>query len=183
MSHTAKIKVEYRDADAFRAACEACGYTWIGEGRHGFYRYNPTDGFADGLGFKIPGWSYPAVLTADGTLAFDDSSRMHYGRTADKDGKIPEFDALARRYALEAARNAATAQGWYSEMQGDQLVIYHPDNGTLTVTADGKVDANSFTGPTCADAVSLIGNAMGTPVETVAKPAYYQQFAQIAQGE
>lgn len=182
MSHTAKIKVEFLNQEAFRAAAAACGYTWIGEGRHQFYRHNRTDGWADGLGFSIPGWSYPAVLTAEGTLAFDDSSRQHYGRTA-IDGKIPEFDRLTARYAIEAARLAAQAQGWTCmDQQDGSLLILHPDGGSLTVTSAGEVDANGFVGGGCAAATAAIGEALGKTLETVAKPEYYVEFAHISEG-
>jgi len=184
VSHTATINVEFRDPDAFKSAVEACGWTWLGHGEHRLYAANR----ATGDGFKIPGWRYPVILTAAGKLTYDDASRLEtpygtlrgHGQTADATGRIPEVDRLTARYALEAARNAAEAQGWYCEIAGEILTIYHPAGGTLTVDGAGQVDASGFVGGACLGAVTSIGEAIGAIAAGQNKPEMNQELATVA---
>lgn len=166
MSHTVKVRVEIRDAAVLRLAVERLGGTWLGQGTHRLYRANQETG----LGFTLPGWAYPLVLTASGEIAHDT-----YRAAAGYVG----LDALTSRYALEAARLAAEVQGWYCEAQGTSLLIYHPDGGTLTVDAGGTVDASGWTGSGCADAALAVSEAIGAASVVTVKAEYLQEQARI----
>lgn len=168
MSHTVAIKVEYRDIMALRRAVIAIGGHWLGHGVHRLYGRNE----ATGQGFSLPGWSYPIVLTAPDNLAYDSyRAARDWAET---------LGALKIRYALEVARGAAEAQGWYTELYDDRLIVYHPDGGTVTVDAAG-VDASGFQGQGCMAAIDAIGNAMGHRLSAQAKPEYDQVHQHITE--
>lgn len=161
-SHTVTVKVEYRDPDALRGAVEALGGSWLGLGSHRLYE----SGEFSGHGLRLPGWEYPLVLQADGSLAYDDF-RGRWGNVAD-------LERLKSAYAQQVCRQQAQVQGWLCEQQQDgSLLIHHPSGGTLTVTTAGVIDANGFVGAGCHDAIL----AMGLPIlEAQVKP----EFSQVA---
>ncbi len=161
MSHTVKVTVEFRDPGALGAAVKALGGHVLGTGSHRLYQ-----GSYNGFGFTLPGWRYPLVLESGGKLSFDDYNGMW--------GNRRDLDRLKAAYSLEAAKQAAEAQGWITEVQGDKLVIYHPSGGTLEVTSAGEVDALGFNGKGCAEAVSTIGAALGREGELTVKPEFYE---------
>jgi hypothetical protein len=142
------------------------GWQLLGEGNYKLYSSEET-----GLGIQIPGWRYPIIIKGDGTVAFDDF-RGHWGNRAD-------IEKLRAEYALEAARMAAEAQGWYCERIRDKLVIYHPSGGTITVDADGAVDASGFIGASCATATEQIEAALGRRNEQLLKKEYFQENAHV----
>lgn len=166
MSHTVTVRVEYRDLDALSAAVVALGGTVLGQGEHQLYQ-----GTVSGWGAQLPGWRYPIVL-ADGDLAYDDY-RGAWGDTA-------LLERLRERYAVEAARRAASEQGWISEDQPDgSLVIYHPDGGTLQVSPSGEVEAAGFSGAGCVGAAAPIEQALGRPIDRSLAPEYYDARARV----
>ncbi len=146
----------FRSESHPRAAVRLGGRA-LGEGAHRLY--STTE---HGYAVQLPGWRYPLVLRADGTLAMD-----HYGGQW---GNPADLDRLTRAYAIEAAREAAAAQGWMQEERADgSLLIYHPSGGTLTVLPDGTVDAAGFLGAGCHDAAAAIEAALGRPLERTYK--------------
>lgn len=161
MSHTVKVKVEFKDTGALARAVELMGGAVIGQGQHELY-----SGSEPGWGFTLPGWQYPLILRADGSLAFDD----YHGYW----GNVADLDRLKAEYALGAAEVAAQAQGWYCERVSGELMIYHPDGGVLRVNAEGTVDASQFTGPNCVLAAAPIEQALGTAGGHELKPEFYQ---------
>lgn len=170
MSHTVKVKVAFKDGDALGRAAIALGGTCLGQGQHQLFSSTET-----GVGIQLPGWRFPLVARADGTLAFDDFNGS-WGNRAD-------LDKLKQRYAIECARLAAESQGWMCQETGGELLIFHPDGGTLTVTADGKIDANQFEGESCSLATHLIANAVGKPEEETMKNDFFAERAHIVQTE
>ena len=162
MSHTVTVKVEYRNMNALRAAVEAMGGQWIGEGVHRLFQ-----GPEQGVAFKLKGWRYPCVLRKDGTLAYDD----YNGAWGDPE----DLKKLQKRYAFEAAKQAAMEQGWQFEEAEDHLTIFHPDGGEIRVLGDGTVDTSCFIGMDCEAASAPIEAALGRRLEQVHKPEYYQQ--------
>jgi len=174
-SHTMKVDVEFRDRDAFGRAAERMGGEAIGPGRHELFERDDESGEIaahDGYGIRLPDWSFPLILSDDGQLLFDDYEGAW--------GNVADIETLKSHYAVEVARSAAEAQGWYCEDAADgSVVVYHPQGGTLTVTADGTVDANGFTGTGCHNPTDLISQAMGTVTDVTAKPAYYAAQAEI----
>lgn len=161
-SHTARIKVDYSDADALKAAVAALGGNWLGHGIHRLY-----EGPATGYGFRLPGWTYPIVLQ-EGELSFDDFGGVW--------GNVADLERLRGAYVIAVAEKAALAQGWQCEHTEGGLTIYHPSGGTLTVTG-GAVDANGFQGQGCHEAIL----ALGLPVQDLqAKAEYAQTAAKVA---
>lgn len=167
-SHTVSVKVEYRDPEALGRAVIAMGGQVLGRGTHKLFE-RPESGY----GYQLPGWNFPVVLTATGTLAYDD----YRGRW----GNVADLERLEAQYAVEAAASAATAQGWYSERRGEELVIFHPEGGTLTVKPDGTVDAAGFVGAGCHDPVTLLSAALGTQTGATTKPEYHQRLQSVSQ--
>lgn len=168
MSHTVRVKIQLRNEAALRAAVEALGGRWLGQGVHSLFQ-----GPEEGLGFRLPGWRYPLVVKSSGELAFDDYNG-HWGDRRD-------IEKLKRRYALEAARLKCEELGWYCELQGDgeKLVVYHPDGGTLEVLADGTVDATGFLGASCEKASQPLEEALGLRADQIKKPEYLAQEAEV----
>jgi hypothetical protein len=84
---------------------------------------------------------------------------------------------------LEAGYKAAVDQGWYVEIQGDKLVVFHPDGGTLEVNGAGQVEAIGFHGVGCLAAVTAISDVLGVAVESHNKPEYNEthQVVQVAE--
>jgi hypothetical protein len=164
-SHTVRVAVELRDADALAAAVAALGGQWLGQGEHALYERPEV-----GLGFRLAGWRYPLVLRADGTLAYDD----YQGRW----GRVADLDRLQGEYTLALAERRCADLGWQCERQGDRLIVYHPAGGTLTVTAGGEVDADGFVGQGCHDAILTLD--LGRVTEAQAKPEYAAVPASVA---
>ena len=169
MSHTTKVKVEYLNLDALRAAVEAIGGSWIGHGTHHIFSGN-----YEGTGFQLPGWHYPCILQDGGTLAYDNYNGAW--------GSADVLGRLNSEYALQAAEAAARSQGWYCERQGAALSIYHPDGGTITVDAAGAVDASMFLGADCVAACAPIESALGSRSERTLKAEFYSQKQHITAG-
>lgn len=166
-SHTVRVAVAVKDLDAFAAVALAMGGEVLGPGTFPLFESTET-----GFGVKLPGWAYPIVATAAGTIAAD-----HYEGAW---GNPADLVALAEGYAIEAARRAADLQGWYHETQSDgALLIYHPEGGTLTVSPSGTVDAAGFTGCGCDQAAGPIAEALGRTVDRVNKPEYLQERAHV----
>jgi hypothetical protein len=166
MSHTVKIAIEFQNRTALSAAVEAIGGTVRGEGTHYLFA-----GQEQGFCFELPGWRYPLVLRSDNTLAFDD----YHGSW----GNVKDIDKLKGAYAIEAAHQAASEQGWISERQADgTLLIYHPSGGTFTVTNEGVMDATGFVGTSC-DVAAVIEAALGPVSERQNKADYYVESVHI----
>jgi hypothetical protein len=168
LSHTVRTAVEYGgNPPALEAAVNAMGGTWLGRASHKLYEKAET-----GLGFTLPGWRYPLVLKQDGTLAYDDYGGQ-WGNPAD-------IQTLTGRFAVEAARGAAEAQGWMCEDTPTGLLIYHPAGGTMTVTHEGTVEAFGFEGVGCHAATSAIADAIGRRQEATAKSEFFSERARVS---
>lgn len=160
-SHTATVRVEFRDRDALGRAAERMGGRVIGEGEHRLFSTNEK-----GFAVQLPNWKFPIILREDGKLAFDNYNGA-WGATAD-------LESLTSAYAVEAARAAATAQGWMVQDETDgSLIVFHPDGGTLTVSAGGKLEASGFTGSACHAPSEILTAAMGTVTSMENKPDFY----------
>jgi hypothetical protein len=166
MSHTVRVQIEFRNHEALLTAIQRLNWHVLGEGSYELFSSTEA-----GLGIQIPGWRYPVVIKGDGTIAFDD----YNGRW----GNRADIEKLRAEYALEAARLAAEAQGWYCERQDNKLVIYHPDGGTITVDAAGGVDASGFMGVSCAKATEPIEAALGARSEQIIKKEYLHDNANV----
>jgi hypothetical protein len=162
MSHTVTVKIQFKDPDALARAVTALNGRYLGQGTHALFSSQET-----GLGFHLPGWTYPCVSLEDGECRFDD----YHGKW----GNRADLDQLRAVYAAEVAKNVCHQQGWMYEQQPDgALLIYHPDGGTLTVAAGGSIDACNFTGPSCAAATAPIEEALGVRTDQARKIEYNQ---------
>lgn len=166
-SHTTRVAVEFRDSEALSRAVLAMGGTIMGTGHIKLFT-----SYEDGFGFCLPNWRFPLVLKANQKLAYDD----YGGRWGNKQ----DIDALTQRYTVEKARAAAEEQGWYCENQtnGD-LLIFHPDGGTITVTKNATVDLCNFVGTGCVAVGNVIEAALGRSLETTNKPEMLMEQVQI----
>lgn len=165
-SHTVRVTVDLRDDRALGDAVAALGGSVLGRGTHRLYQ-----GDESGLGFRLPGWRYPLVARPDGTLAYDDYNGA-WGRVAD-------IDRLRGEYTLALAARRAAELGWLCERAGESMTIYHPSGGTLSVTADGTIDAAQFVGRGCHDAILTLG--LGRIAQAQAKPEYNAVPAVVAE--
>lgn len=169
-SHTTRVKVEYKSPDDFGRAALAMGGTVLGQGTYQFYDRSRETGF----GINLLNWKYPIVLREDGSIAMDN----YQGAWGDPE----DLKRLQQHYTIEVARSAATAQGWSSDMNAQgELVIFHPDGGTLTVSKTGTVDAANFVGASCVAAGAIIENAMGRTISTQNKPELLMERARVTE--
>lgn len=131
MSHTVKVKVQLRNKTALGISVVELQGTVLGDGTHNLYQ-----GQEIGYGFTLPRWSFPLVLKESGELAYDDYHGI-WGNPAD-------IDVLTQRYSIQVAKAAADAQGWMTERVGGSLLIFHPDGGTLTISAGSPLAQAAF---------------------------------------
>ena len=87
MSHTVQMKLEVKDMAVFKLAAEKLGYK-VTEGEHQLYA-----GKTAGLAVSLPGWRYPAVMTKEGIIKYD-----NYGGSW---GKREELAKLTAHYGIE----------------------------------------------------------------------------------
>lgn len=168
MSHTVKVNVELRNFEAVKKAVLEMKGTILTGNSHRLF--NSTE---VGLGFTLPGWRYPLVVHQDGSIAYDD----YHGSW----GKPQDIEVLKAEYALFCAEAKCDELGWYHERNGNELVVFHPEGGTITIQRSGLIDATGFKGKSCASATEQLEQAMGTKSEQSLKPEYGQ--VQLEQGE
>lgn len=174
MSHTVTAKVNFAfpkgdiGQSALGRAVAKAGGQVLGLGKHKLYQ-----GSHEGFGFKLAGWNYPCVLDSQGTLHFDD----YNGRWGDR----AQLEKLKSIYGMEAARKQAEELGWQTQENGNDLQIFHPTGGMITITPEGVVDATGFTGMTCAEATKDIVAAMGGAEIEQRKAEYFVERANVQQ--
>lgn len=98
MSHTMNIQIELHDRAALEAACQRLGLEMV-EGSHRLYQTTE-----EGIGVFLPGWKYPVVVKADGTIAYDNYNGSW--------GDIRELNKLRAFYGLEKAKIEARKKGY-----------------------------------------------------------------------
>lgn len=161
-SHTARVKVDYNNADQLRAAVEKIGGTWLGHGSHELFERNDAGKrrTETGLGFTLPNWNYPLIVTDAGQLAYDDYNG--------KWGNVEDLVKLQAEYAWAHVEQQAANIGWQTERVSGSLVVYHPEGGTLTLSAAGECETAGFVGSGCHVARETLGLSVipGTLVET-----------------
>lgn len=104
MSHIVKCKVEMKDEESLRAAIEHLGLELVDGGVNKKHiLYNRQE--AQGIGFKLPGWSYPVVVNPE-------SGEAKYDNYNGSWGKQTELDKLVQRYSICRTQKEAEAQGY-----------------------------------------------------------------------
>lgn len=164
-SHTTTVHIEFKNPDALQAAVERLGGTCLGVKEHALYSSKHA-----GFGFHLPGWEYPIIAGKDGSL--------HYDTYQDSWGNEADIRVLTGQYAIEAARQAASLQGWVSQETAEGLMIYHPTGGNMLVRQDGTVESSGFTGSGC-DAATVIEQALGSESVRSNKAEYFVERALI----
>lgn len=144
-SHTVRVKVDFTDADALRAAVRALNWKWLGQGKHQLYGSNAATGHA----FQIPNWRFPCVLDAAGELHYDDYNGNW--------GNVADLEQLRAAYLSTRVETAASLLGWQTERTPQGVTVYHPQGGVLTVSHDGVCDTTGFTGTGCHEAREQLG--------------------------
>jgi len=109
MSHIVQIKTEVKDEAAIRAACRRLGLEEPTVGKFNVYVVS-----REGVGIKLPGWSYPVVCnTETGAVDFDNYNGAW--------GKQAELDKFLQAYAVKKAIYEAQKGGYsvYEETLSD----------------------------------------------------------------
>ncbi|MDD5713112.1 MAG: hypothetical protein PHY31_10215 [Smithellaceae bacterium] len=111
MSHTMNIRMEIHDRAALDAACRRLGIT-TKEGEHQLFATKET-----GTALYLKGWTFPAVVKSDGSIAFD-----NYGGAWGDEARLHEFQAY---YGLEKAKMEAMRMGYTctESQEGKNLVL------------------------------------------------------------
>lgn len=100
MSHVVSIKAQVKDLNAVKAACARLQLAAPVAGVHRVFV-----GSLEGLGVRLPGWSFPVVFNlTTGEAKFD-----NYGGTW---GKQVELDKFMQAYAIEKAKAEARRKGF-----------------------------------------------------------------------
>jgi len=97
MSHTVSLELKIKDKELFKQVARQKGYR-VEEMR--FRLYSSAE---KGLGVFLPGWRYPAVVTEEGELRYDN----YNGRW----GKQEVLDELVQEYAVQLVHKKALEQG------------------------------------------------------------------------
>ena len=104
MSHIVKAKVEMKNETCLVKAIEYLGLENLGKKTHQLYGGQT----AEGLGFKLSGWSYPVVVNTD-------TGEAKYDNYNGSWGKQIELDKLVQRYSIEAVTQQAELEGYNIE--------------------------------------------------------------------
>lgn len=115
MSQVVTVKVELKDKQTVIAACKHLGWTCEEHGEAKFF----NGSIEKGIVVHIPGWTYPVVVTEDGTVKADAYN--------DQWGEMSDLDQLKQRYGAEQTKSVFAAQGLYADEQQNQ-------DGSLTLT-------------------------------------------------
>lgn len=85
---------------------------------------------------------------------------------------------LTEAYKLAVIEKTCSDLGWYFETQPNgEIVVQHPSGGTVTVGADGILEASGFTGSTCEEATAPLVEALGA----TASVSYKKEYGQVQQ--
>lgn len=116
MSHMVKAPVEIKNERCLLAAITALGFENLGRKTHKLF----SSQTAEGIGVKLPGWNYPAVINPE-------RGEVHYDNYGESWGKQIEMDKLFQRYTFEVANEQAVANGYMVEQtvlpNGDMEVL------------------------------------------------------------
>lgn len=94
MSHMTTVKTEIKDLTTLKLSLEKNPEVeWQKHGTFQLY-----SGTATGYGIKLRGWTYPIVVTEDGTIQYD-----NYGG---RWGNEAELNALVQNYAVEKVKRS-----------------------------------------------------------------------------
>jgi hypothetical protein len=191
VSHITKIKIEVRSLPALIRAAQACGlefregqktHKWYGRFLGDYKSDIPREQMGNcdhALGIPGKPTAYEVGIKLQDNGSYSLMWDFFEGGYGLQDAIGENGARLISEYAIEAASEAAQAQGWPIERQADKLIIYHPDGGTITVLADGSVDASQFSGTGCSLATAQIEQALGVSVDVHYKPEYLQESAQV----
>ena len=116
MSHKITLQVEIKNRQALLSTCKRLGYAIGTEGTHELYKATE-----EGLAVNLPGWKYPVVIKADGSIAFDNYKGAW--------GDISALNKLRQIYAAEVTKSEFLIQG---------LSVYEQINqdGSMTLTVE-----------------------------------------------
>ena len=105
MSHTATVKVEFKDLTALKTVCDRLKIK-LKIGEQTVKLYSETK--AGDISFQLPGWNYPVIIS-EGTAYYDNFNNQW--------GHISELHKLQQAYAEEATMNQAHLMGYSVERQ------------------------------------------------------------------
>lgn len=167
MSHTVTIDVKFKNQEAVVKTAQSMNARIIGEGEHRLFS-SKHGGFA----FQFPRWQYPCVVDKDGKIFYDNYNGSW--------GNSEDIETFQEKYAMEVIKMECDLLGWYYEPQANgEMIVTHPDGGTITINREGKIDANGFVGNSCEIATARFEQALGTKIGEALKP--YLNEVQIQQ--
>ena len=109
MSHTATVKMEFRNKEMLKETCERLGWTFR-EGTHqvSLYQGHVTCDFS----VQLPGWKYPIAIQNSGNIKFDNYNGQW--------GKAIELEKLQSQYSRDVVIQRAMAEGYSFEEDVDE---------------------------------------------------------------
>jgi gamma-glutamylcyclotransferase (GGCT)/AIG2-like uncharacterized protein YtfP len=116
MSHIATIETKFKDKKVLKKTCDRLGIRYENVTNYKFY-----DGTRkSGLAIYLSGWKYPAVITDEGEIFYDNYNGSW--------GSIEKLNKVKDYYGLEKAKKAARSKGYsYKERKNKdgnlQLVV------------------------------------------------------------
>ena len=203
MSHVVNFEMEFDNLQVLAAAAEACGMklvldqkTWKWWG-YSVGDYPVPKGWCCPQkiekGKRIMGQADHAIQVVGNANAYEigvfQKPNGKYGLIYDfyggghglmehisTDRKTPNI--LTEEYAFQRTVLLCQQQGWtVTRLDGGKLKIEIWDAATQTmgevVVEASKIEANNFTGPTCATATNLISAALGCKTGELMKTEYY----------
>lgn len=196
MSHIVKVNVEIKNLQALKKAAEAIGLEFR-EGQQKYKWYGRSVGdypLPEGITVDMLGKCDHALSIPGNSGAYEigvvDQGNGSYGLLWDfwhggfglqalvGDG----CSKLTEEYTACAAEAECDQLGWMHERQHDgSLLVYHPDGGTLTVSREGKIEANEFQGTACSLATAPLAEALGQRIDEQRKQEWNQQQQNIGQ--
>jgi hypothetical protein len=118
MSQVVVVECKITDLKAIKEAVKRCQASFVNakgqtvsepiSEKHHLYSEN-----VQGIGIKLDGWRYPAVVTADGNLSFDNYRGAW--------GKLERLQAFQQAYAVESVLERARSSCRFVQVQENQL--------------------------------------------------------------
>lgn len=123
MSHIVKCKVEMKNEGCLNKAISALGLQNLGNKVHDLWNGQK----AQGIGVKLPEWSYPVVINPETGEAKYDNYRGSWGKQV-------ELDKLVQEYSAQVAEEQALMSGYTVERE-------YAENGDLELNMTAVVSS------------------------------------------
>ncbi len=174
MSHTTTVKLEVKDLEAFKSACESCQDVkdWSIE-KKSHRLFDGTN--VDGIFVWFKDWKYPVVFTEKGEAKYDNYNGSW--------GNQKCLDGFMQHYAGGAFLTAALAEGHShvsTTSEGDNLIVTTTRDGfqvqaTIPANGDPKVEVIGCSGSSCENLTAALTGALGSTKDINHKQEYFDR--------